>query len=436
VGPKGSGKSAILRALTSDESTGYSVAITPEVFATSALKQYTTDTEGALEDGEAFISTWIFTILFEVFKRICANPRGIPPRHLKRIKSFIADNSAYADVDLFTRFVSRLKRISGIKLGEYELSIKTRELQKLYALEGLYELIPDLRIGLREDVMILIDELDQGWDNSPHSNAFIASLLQAAYRIGRLNLPIRVVVFIRTEIFDLVRSRLDQLDKLRSGIEVIRWTSGELAALLMRRLAYAVHVAVDCKDTSALRALFGEPCRGTFGFDYVVSRTTRRPRELLQIVRRAHEIAVAGHESTLTSDALLKAEEEFSGWRLEYIGNEYREIYPGVEDLVRDFRGLGPLLSAQEVEDIILRYVTRNRDLAVWAERSTEAILQVLYTVEFLGAEKPGSGSKTKSVLERFDFSYDRPATNAGASSAFVVHPAYWSALELQPLST
>jgi len=207
------------------------VVITPEVFATSMLRKFVEDSEGAWDEDEAFISTWIFTIFVEVFKRICEKSRGVPEKALRGIREFLRDNAAYQQMDLFTRFIGYLKRIQLIKIGEYELTVKTRLLQDLYSLSSVYELIPNLRTGLKDDILILIDELDQGWDNSAHSNRFIGSLLQAAVRIKRLGLKVRVIVFIRSEIFDLVKYDLDQLDKVRSTIEMLRWTSAELGGL-------------------------------------------------------------------------------------------------------------------------------------------------------------------------------------------------------------
>ena len=155
----------------------------------------------------------------EVFKKITARPQGMPAKELAKVKAFLRDQTQFAEVDLFSRFIGYLKRIEGIKVGPWELAIKTRELQKLYTLEEIYGLVPSLRSGLKRNILILIDELDQGWDNSVHSNRFIAGLLMAAMKVQSMGLPVRVLVLIRHEMFDLVKGDLDQLDKLRVGIE-------------------------------------------------------------------------------------------------------------------------------------------------------------------------------------------------------------------------
>ncbi|MEY2561003.1 MAG: hypothetical protein QOG51_1418, partial [Verrucomicrobiota bacterium] len=70
IGPKGSGKSAIMLELSKERIAGYSIKITPEVFATSMLQRFTSESEGVWDEEQAFVSTWIFTMLVEVFRTV------------------------------------------------------------------------------------------------------------------------------------------------------------------------------------------------------------------------------------------------------------------------------------------------------------------------------------------------------------------------------
>lgn len=430
IGSKGSGKTAILRALVSEAPLA-SITITPEVFATSMLKQFVDESGAVWDEDEAFVSTWIFTILIEVFKRVCQSPRGTQAKALAPIRKFLSDGVAFRDVDLFTRFISYLKRIQAIKVGTYELTLKTRDLQKLYSLEPVYSLIPALRSATMDDVLILIDELDQGWDNSPHANRFIASLLQAATRIQTLGLPVHVVAFIRSEIFDLAKSQIDQLDKLRGSIEVLRWKTADLAALVLKRVAHSVGLRDELGDLAALPQLFAQPVKEMAGFDYLVSRTTKRPREVLQFVGRAHQLAVEAGLSTIGREAILKAEEDFSQWKLEHLCAEYKYILPGLSDILWSFRGLSPVLSHTDVEVVIQRLWSINNDLPGWLQKQPAEIMQQLYGIEFLGAARPGGVRSTGGLLGRYEFANDRPSLNIKAVSSFIVHPVFWRVLEM-----
>lgn len=435
IGPKGSGKSAILHALTHHVGKQHSVVITPDVFATSQLGDFLTESNVIYDEDDAFVSTWVFTILIEMFKRVCDNPRGFQAKALQRIRKYLTANYDYKEADLLTRFIEYMKRIQAVKIGDYELAIKTRKLQELYALEDAYSLIPDLRKGLKEDILILIDELDQGWDNTPHSNRFIGSLLQAALKIQNMGVRAHVIVFVRSEIFDIIKGQVDQLDKLRSGIEELRWRDSQLLGLIFLRVAHSCRIPATDFDSTALRDVLAERYQGKPGIDYLISRTTHRPREVLQIVRHAHEIAVAEGRTIIDLASIIHAEEDFSNWKRDHLCSEYRHILPKLDDVLASFRRHGPLLTRPELVDLLEELqLMEDLELPGWVMASVPSVIQKLYDVEFLGVEKARSKRQFEDTLSRFEFAYQRPALNIKQEQTFLIHPAFWSTLELEPV--
>lgn len=434
IGPKGSGKSAILKAIVTHSGINNAIVITPEIFATSMLKQFVEKSASHLDEEEAFVSTWIFTILIEVFKRFANNTKGIPSKALKGIREYLKANTQYQDMDIFTRFIGYLKRIESVKVGSYELTVKTRMLQDLYALEGLYALIPTLRDALKDDILILIDELDQGWDNSPHSNKFLAALLQAAIRIQRLGLNVHVVVFIRSEIFDLVKYQLDQLDKLRSSIDVLSWSPSELGTLVLKRIGHSLDIEINNVDFKIINEIFGDLNLGFSGFDYILSRTTKRPREVLQFMKHAHSVATQSRHKRIMREDIIRAEEDFSGWKIEHICTEYKYIFPKLRDLLWAFRTRGPVLSTDAMTTTIKDYhkSVGEAELPQWARVPEREIIQQLFAIEFIGVERPRSLARNSSgILLNYEFAYERPSANVKNTTSFLVHPAFWRVLEL-----
>jgi hypothetical protein len=433
IGPKGSGKTAILKALQSKWGEQNTIVITPEVFATSMLRQVVEGHEGVWEEDQAFTSTWIFTILVEVFKRLSANPKGVPANTLKKLRTFLRDNANYQELDLFTRFIGYLRRIEGVKVGPYELTVKTRLLQELYSLSSLYEIVPSLR-GAGGEIFILLDELDQGWDNSRHANRFVASLLQAAIKIQSLGLKAHVVAFLRSEIFDLIKDQLDQLDKLRSSIEIIKWSDGEFADLIVKRIAHSLAFSHSRTghEIAIVSALFDGNFQGMNGFFYVLSRTSFRPREILQFVSHAHRLAVEAGQTPISTDTVFKAEEDFSFWKLEHICSEYAHIYPKLKELLGTFRAEGPVMSEVDTLSVIDRYTSQVGDARPsWACISPQEILQILYDIEFVGIPRPQPAKNRSGIVAQYEFAYERRAANLRSVSSFLVHPAFWSALEI-----
>lgn len=435
IGPKGSGKSAIMLALSKSADIGWSIVITPEIFATSVLKTFVEDHSGLWDEQEAFVSTWIFTILVEVFRQVCNRPRARNRGALRRIREFLRKNTQYNDVDLFTRFITRLSRIEALKVGELEISLKTRELQKLYSLEDVYALVPDLRKALDQDIVVLIDELDQGWDNSDHSNRFVSALMQAAMRVQGLAMRVRVVAFLRSEIFDLVAKQLVHLDKLRSRIEHLSWSHNALAALILRRVAFSSRITLTNAEPEWISYLLPEAADGMSGFQYLLSRTTMRPREVLQYIRLAHSISVSLGSDTISRRALLSAEDQFSEWKLDHLCAEYRYIYPELGVVLTAFRGIGPSVSRETlvatIEDVAGDIDAFADGTPNWLSRRPGAIIQVLYNVGFVGFRRGKPKRGGSGFMRDYEFSYERPSMRVARLASFVVHPAFWSTLEL-----
>jgi hypothetical protein len=433
IGPKGSGKTAILRALQSERGAADCIVITPEVFATSMLRQVLESNDDIWDEEQAFVATWIFTILVEVFKRVAANPKGVPNSALRALRAFLRDNTAYEELDLFSRFIGYLKKIEGVKLGPFELAVKTRMLQELFSLAPLYELVPKLR-GVGGEILILLDELDQGWDNTAHANRFVGALLRAGLKIQSLGLRAHVVTFLRSEIFDIVKGNLDQLDKLRSSMETLRWSDGELADLIVRRTAHSLHFHEPIRDhqIEVAETLFDGSMNGVTGFRYLLSRTSLRPREVLQFVKHAHRLAIDSGAGQINPEILSKAESEFSTWKLEHICSEYAHIYPCIADVFDVFRGKGPILGR---DDIILSIWQYQEDTEGrrpdWTRSDPDKIIEILYAVEFFGVPRPQPDKNRAGVLADYEFAFQRAIASTRSASSLLIHPALWSALEV-----
>jgi hypothetical protein len=70
--------------------------------------------------------------------------------------------------------------MESFKIGKCEASVRAGELEKLYKLEEIHDLLPALReVARRRRITVLVDELDRGWDSSEDARAFVAGLFQA-----------------------------------------------------------------------------------------------------------------------------------------------------------------------------------------------------------------------------------------------------------------
>jgi hypothetical protein len=154
------------------------------------------------------------------------------------IYTYLRDNHAGTDTNPIGTMISYLKRMEGLKVGQYEASVRVRELRKLYSLEEIFRLIPDIDavIGNRR-VVVLVDELDKGWDASEDAVAFVAGLFHASIALNEKLRGVRVLVSLRRELYDNIPSLYEDAQKVRDIIETIQWDEPALLELIGRRIA-------------------------------------------------------------------------------------------------------------------------------------------------------------------------------------------------------
>ncbi len=175
--------------------------------------------------------------------------------------------------------------MEGIKIGKMEARIKTRELKRLY---GLEELAP-LKAAIDEccgskEIIVLVDELDKGWDASEDAVAFVAGLFHAAIALNTEMSNLRVYLSLRKELYDNIPALYDDAQKVRDVIETVEWNESRLLELIAKRIEKYRPYSFGSSDEERWNSIFQETLeyRQTKSFNYIVDRTLYRPREIIQ----------------------------------------------------------------------------------------------------------------------------------------------------------
>ena len=232
LGNRGTGKSAIFKVLASEQKRERALVIelSPEDFSYEILNAaLASENRGAWVKHAAFASAWKYLIWVLVMKEVTAHGRSHKKGAAARVYNYLRDNHQNISDNPISILVSYLKRMEGFKIGSYEAGIKTRELTKLYKLEEIQNLLPDLQEILGSTkVFVFVDELDRGWDASEDAKAFVAGLFQASVSINELSKNLTVYVSLRRELYDSIPALYDDAQKYRDIIEVLDWTEPEL----------------------------------------------------------------------------------------------------------------------------------------------------------------------------------------------------------------
>jgi hypothetical protein len=209
--------------------------------------------------------------------------------------------------------------------------------------------------------------------------------------------------------------------------------------MIVSRVLDSLSIDEDISADLAIQALFPESSlfSNENGFEYLVSRTSFRPREVIQFCNLALEEASLLDITRITSEAVLRAEEIFSTWKLDHIVAENMYIYPGLQEIFEYMRGRTKKITYQALDGLltdVLLSVDSDENLPEWLRSDVEPqkLMQILYDSEIIGIEKADISNERQRKLESaYDFSFRRPKGKPELSQSFLFHPGLWKSLDL-----
>ncbi len=171
LGNRGAGKSAIIKMLLDyyKQQNCLVTELLPEDYSYEMLRKSSVlDETGDWARVSSYTAAWKFLVYVIAMKLYINDSVTVVKSHALGIYSYIRRNhKGYDKQSNWELFTNYLKRIEGVKVGPYEAGIKTKELQDLFKLEEVTNLLEELKILCkRKPIFLLIDELDKGWDAS------------------------------------------------------------------------------------------------------------------------------------------------------------------------------------------------------------------------------------------------------------------------------
>ena len=206
IGRKGTGKSAIClmlkKAFESEAAT--TILITPKSLSQQKLEQLRI---GSINKDESYVLGWKYVLLVTIGLEVLEQAKQAKPRgrsrstknSLSRVHKFLADNGEIEKtfIQRFSRGTSIFSKLSIKALG-IEGSAETRQLQvqrdAADELEKFQSTLETLLLGLDQTrIVVLIDKVDEVWNQTEESEMMIIGLIKAVHD---LNISLRQTHFI------------------------------------------------------------------------------------------------------------------------------------------------------------------------------------------------------------------------------------------------
>lgn len=439
VGRKGSGKTAIFYSLRNHfvkNKNNLVVDLKPEGHQLVKLK---TQILVKLDRGvqlHTLTAFWEYLLLLELINKVLYTEQDAAYQNhesLERYKNL--EDLYYRHVDRgvldFSERLNKLVETVADRFAALKCEIITQKVltESIFQVD-IVELLNSLEDFLisKECVWILIDNLDKGWSDlgaEKEDIAIIRCLLDASRKLERqflrLDVKLHFVIFVRRDIYDLLIAQTS--DRGKEAVANLDWADTKLMKeLIGNRLRLKGKLEGEFDDV--WRSITDTHVDGVDSFMYMVGRGFRRPRDLLNFLRKALQLTISRGNQRIDEEDIKDAENAYSEDMFNDLYFEIHDIHPSFSEVLYQFLNSKRILS---YEDLFFIFINQNLP-----EEEFEKLLDLLLWFCFLGVV---AGHEE---LFAYDASYNLKKLKAhltGVSDTdpvYAIHPAFYRAIEVK----
>jgi nucleoside 2-deoxyribosyltransferase len=436
VGRKGSGKTAIFYAIRDSFRKRRShliLDLKPEGHQFTKLREVVLSklTPGLQE--HTMVAFWNYILLCELAQKIRDHEYSYAERDARRKVRYDALMSVYQRLvpatepgDFSERLLRQVDRLSA-RFDKAKTPTANNEITETLfrgEIRDLGDVLADY-LEEKEHVWVLVDNLDKSWPTrgaSTEDILILRALLEATRKIQRQleqrDVICHALVFLRNDIYEhLVH---DTSDKGKDTAIVVDWPDPDvLKELVARRVRANTELTGSFDDLWPQLATPNVGVQDSFG--YVVSHTLMRPRDLLNFLHRAVEVAVNRRHAKIQEDDFRTAQRLYSEDLLLATAFELKDVFQGVPDPLYVFLGCPTYMSTTEVE-------ARLQQAGIGQLLMPRAVTLLVW-FGFLGVRDFARDEFQFSYEVRYNVDKLLASVRLGKSD-FVVHPAFRDALE------
>lgn len=306
------------------------------------------------------------------------------------------------------------------------------DLASLLQLNRITEEVSKLTQAFNKNLIVLIDRLDEGYEPDTVGIGIVDGIIYGTDDLrNALRENLRAIVFLRDNIFRGVQTEdRDFSRNLESQVLRLHWDPEELFYMVCKRIRVALNLERE-SDIKVWNAITSSEFHGREGFRKCLRLTLYRPRDVIALLNTAIEQARRQRRQILIEQDFNDSSKQISITRFDDLGKEYTTIFPGVTQLTTAFVNGQTKFSADDAVQTIGR-VLENPSIDAGVLQflrilgSEEEIIKELYGIGFFGIFDKQSNN--------WVFSHDgkRANKNISLNDFLMIHPCYWSALNLQ----
>lgn len=206
-----------------------------------------------------------------------------------------------------------------------------------HELAGVLELVGDVLPDEKKPCYIVLDKLDESWAEDCLRLRLLKALITTIGDIREQH-NTKVVICLRIDLLDRIFAEMGhdsgfQEEKVRSYYRQLSWSDAELTELLNLRIKKLMKDAwtnYQPKAEDIFVADSRKKHKAHSGLQYLLDRTWGRPRDVIDFFNSC--IEHCDGKTRFDKTVVRQAEGEYSRRRLNSIGTEWGQLYPGIRD--------------------------------------------------------------------------------------------------------
>lgn len=451
VGRKGSGKTALfvqLRDTKRARKPNIVVDLKPEGFQLVKLKEQVLDFLAAGAQEHLITALWEYILLLEITYKALEKDREVHLRNHTLTEPYITLKTLYGDTELSQEgdFRERLSKLSDSLIEEFfkkfnlespqadhksRLNITRNQVTEIlhkHDLRNLYEALIRYLL-LKEEVWLLFDNIDKGWNVEGISDAdiiILRCLINASRKLERelkgREIQFHAIVFVRDDVYSLLmQGSADYGKEMRASLD---WSDIDLLGeVLKRRITFSLSDGREDQAAVALTQICVSHYSGEPWLTFMAGRSLMRPRNLLKLFRYSLAYAInMGHQiieiEDITHGLLTYAQD-----LVIEVDRELGDVFPKAKKLVYEFSEENAEFTHDELSMLV--------QCTGLDQLDTERVISFLLYYGVLGVRRTG-----EEIIYIYDVNYDIEMLHVrvrkwGKSIKYIVHPALWPALKV-----
>ena len=288
--------------------------------------------------------------------------QGVADRVRKKLKSMISPEDSVED------------RVGGLA-GDLQIRF-------------LEDCLEDLLEQTSNQLFVVIDRLDEGYEPDDVGVGIIDGVCQAAIDLNSHIEKMRIIVFLRDNIYRSLSAKDPDFSRNIEGQTLrLHWDENEIFNLVASRL----RVAFSFEAENAVRIwnrCVAKGLKNKDGFRACLRLTLYRPRDIVILLNQAFYNAKKQGRDVIVDEDVESTARSISEHRLDDLKKEYEAIVPGVSKVMAVFKGGKPDLLVENVKGGLSGVLSETHDEPMIAQQMAFFdgpldVIKSLYSIGF-----------------------------------------------------